>query len=123
MGSQEKRVRDKRRVSDGEVQRLKQWLLKMVRRRRLSEGEEGRQRRKRSVRKGGKGRRQSERTERKKRATKKTKQSCGHFHKKKPPDGTMPAILCHKGLQACTPYAREGSGQKRCGNNDTSRRV
>jgi len=67
LGSQErKRVRDKRGVSDGEVQRMKQRLLKMVRRRRLSEGEEGPQRRKRSVREGGKGRRQSVRTERRK---------------------------------------------------------
>ena len=103
LGSQErKRVRDKRGVSDGEVQRMKQRLLK--------------------VREGGKGRRQSVRTERRKERQRKRNKAVVISTKKKPPDGTMPAILCHKGLQACMPYARAGSGQERCGNNDTSRR-
>ena len=110
LGSQErKRVRDKRGVSDGEVQRMKQRLLKMVRRRRLSEGEEGPQRRKRSVREGGKRKTTERKNREKKRATKKIK--LWSFPLKETTRRNYARVLCHKGLQVGAPYARGGNGQ------------
>ena len=124
LGSQErKRVRDKRGVSDGEVQRMKQRLLKMVRRRRLSEGEEGPQRRKRSVREGGKGKTtERKNTEKVKERRRKRNKAVVISTKRNRPTELCPRFFATKGLQACTLYVRAGGGQKRCGNNDTSRR-